>query len=357
MQDPCLNWIIHIYGNATILDQFPAHPRLHLHKPSFLRQHTSPFSDRIGLSRVFWKFFILPFIIIFTEPDLVFYPGCFAHWPFCNFVVINQNILPFHPISYYPSFSFSSLRLYILRLAYVFSICQSRGVIFLTHYAKNLITPYIKASNQSIIIPHGINPIFNQNNNRISQPVILQSTSCTHKFIYCSSIDNYKHQYQVLDSFYYLLSQSCDIHLSIIGPIASQVYFNFITKHPIFTLYPNKVKILPPVSNSDLASIYRDFDCFLFASSCENLPIILLEAFASGLPIICSDFPPMPDLFGHSVYYFNPYSSSSLSLAVTQYLNDVGKSCTSLPRLNPIYNVSWFSVANKTFHFFDTLCQ
>ena len=33
---------------------------------------------------------------------------------------------------------------------------------------------------------------------------------------------------------------------------------------------------------------YHDADAFLFASSCENMPNILLEAMISGLPIISS---------------------------------------------------------------------
>ena len=35
---------------------------------------------------------------------------------------------------------------------------------------------------------------------------------------------------------------------------------------------------------------------FIFASSCENMPITLIEGMASGLPIACSDRGPMPEV-------------------------------------------------------------
>lgn len=51
---------------------------------------------------------------------------------------------------------------------------------------------------------------------------------------------------------------------------------------------------------------YRQADAFVFASSCENLPNILLEAMASGVPIACSDKGPMPEVLGSGGLYFDP---------------------------------------------------
>jgi glycosyltransferase involved in cell wall biosynthesis len=53
---------------------------------------------------------------------------------------------------------------------------------------------------------------------------------------------------------------------------------------------------------------YREADGFLFASSCENMPIILIEAMASGLPIVCSNRGPMPEVLRDGGLYFDPQS-------------------------------------------------
>ena len=59
----------------------------------------------------------------------------------------------------------------------------------------------------------------------------------------------------------------------------------------------------------ELHSEYKDADLGVFASSCENLPIILIEKMASGLPIACSNKGPMPEVLGSAGVYFDPENS------------------------------------------------
>jgi len=51
--------------------------------------------------------------------------------------------------------------------------------------------------------------------------------------------------------------------------------------------------VVPP---NDLATLLAEFDLFIFASSCENMPNTLLEGMASDLPIACSNRGPMPEV-------------------------------------------------------------
>ena len=57
---------------------------------------------------------------------------------------------------------------------------------------------------------------------------------------------------------------------------------------------------------------YHKADMFVFPSTCENLPIILLEAMTAGLPIASSDRGPMPEVLKDAVLYFNPESVTSI---------------------------------------------
>lgn len=64
------------------------------------------------------------------------------------------------------------------------------------------------------------------------------------------------------------------------------------------------IRYLGPMPFTELHRVYGQADAFVFASSCENLPIILLEAMASGLPIACSNRGPMPEGSRASGYIF-----------------------------------------------------
>jgi len=50
-----------------------------------------------------------------------------------------------------------------------------------------------------------------------------------------------------------------------------------------------KVKFLGEVNNKEIASKYNEADIFLNGSKVDNLPVAILEAFASGLPVVSTD--------------------------------------------------------------------
>ena len=61
--------------------------------------------------------------------------------------------------------------------------------------------------------------------------------------------------------------------------------------------------------HDDLHQKYLDADLGLFASSCENMPNILLETMGAGLPIACSNRQPMPEILKNGGEYFDPEKS------------------------------------------------
>ena len=61
-------------------------------------------------------------------------------------------------------------------------------------------------------------------------------------------------------------------------------------------------------------------DIGVFASSCENLPITLLEMMGSGMQIACSNFSPMPEILGSEGIYFNPVKPASITEAMRKLI-------------------------------------
>jgi glycosyltransferase involved in cell wall biosynthesis len=65
-----------------------------------------------------------------------------------------------------------------------------------------------------------------------------------------------------------------------------------------------------------LHNFYKEADLKVFASSCENMPNILLEAMSAGLPIACSRHGPMPEVLGDAGVYFDPEDSHEIAEAI-----------------------------------------
>ena len=73
---------------------------------------------------------------------------------------------------------------------------------------------------------------------------------------------------------------------------------------------------------SELPNVYHEADLAVFASSCENLPNILLESMAASLPIVTSTYPPMPQVLEEGGLYCDVNSAESVAAAIEKYLED-----------------------------------
>lgn len=81
----------------------------------------------------------------------------------------------------------------------------------------------------------------------------------------------------------------CDIKFLLVG----QKYDSFVDRE-----LPNNIYLLGNVSTVKVDRILSESDLFLFPSKTEGFPNAVLEAMASGLPIIASDVGAIPDMIG-----------------------------------------------------------
>ena len=71
-----------------------------------------------------------------------------------------------------------------------------------------------------------------------------------------------------------------------------------------------------------LPSLYRHALINIFASECENCPNIMLEALASGRPLLASCREPMPEFGGDAAIYFDPSSPVELAEKLQSIIDD-----------------------------------
>ncbi|MBA3884633.1 MAG: glycosyltransferase [Acidobacteria bacterium] len=112
------------------------------------------------------------------------------------------------------------------------------------------------------------------------------------------------------------------------------------------------VRLTPGRPYAELAALYAGADAFVFASTCENMPNSLLEAMAAGLPIVCSDRAPMPDLLGEGGVYCNSHVPDSIADAMRRVMLEPDLRT----RLASVANhrgreYDWTKCARQTFEF------
>ncbi len=76
------------------------------------------------------------------------------------------------------------------------------------------------------------------------------------------------------------------------------------------------------VPDEELLAYYSRAHALVYPSLFEGFGLPVLEGLACGVPVACSDIPPLREVGGDSVLYFNPEDQESLTLALNRICSD-----------------------------------
>lgn len=276
---------------------------------------------------------------------------------FKPFVAMSQNMLLYDKIEYRRyHFSLKRFRLIYLRIVQSISFRKASALIFISKYAKQTIyNDILKLNAPAIVINHGISPRFNSEP-KIQNDIKLYKEE-PYKLLYISSIDAYKHQWILIEAIYYLRNKGFNIALELLGaPLhrKSVEKLNIALKQ--FDPNGNFVKYHGEKNYKEIDLFYKNADLFIYSSTCENMPNILIEAMASGLPIVSSNFGPMTEFLKDKAIYFNPTSVSETIDAIERVIINIElRSSLVNGSIKLSKNYSWDKCSSETFKFLLTL--
>ena len=287
--------------------------------------------------------------------DVIFSPGGICVPCGVPSVTMSRNMLPFQmreSLRYGISASF--VRNLVRRIVQTRSFRRADGLIFLTDFAKRETLKKIGRTNGLVAtVPHGVNERF-FSGPRPQIPACNFSSDRPFRILYVSPIEPYKHHWNVVCAVERLSRQGMSVELVFAGRSGQgQTRLNAsVKKLKKLGSDMGFLKIVGELAHEDLASVYRESDAFIFASTCENMPNTLLEAMASGLPIACSDRGPMPEVCREAALFFDPEDSSSIERALRSLLSDPSLRFDLASRaFERARQYSWTRCAQETFAF------
>lgn len=83
----------------------------------------------------------------------------------------------------------------------------------------------------------------------------------------------------------------------------------------------NNVDFLEPMSEIDLATLYRRSQVFVSPSLVEGFGMPVAEALACGLPVVCSNIPVFKEVAGEWANYFHPGNPTNIAHELKKALN------------------------------------
>lgn len=310
--------------------------------------------NRGFLKASYWKVFVFTKEILKDKINILFCPGGTYLGSFKPFVAMCQNMLIFEKTEWqrFPT-SFPMLRYIILNFVQTKTFKNANGVIFISEYAQDYVGKKIQIESKKMIY-HGVSLKF-----YFPQKDQLASTAYSfqkpYKILYVSIINFYKHQWNVINAVKNLRNKGFPIELHLIGGNYPKALKKMNQE---IALIENNDYIFfhGEIPYNQIQVYYQKADAFLFASTCENMPNILLEAMASNLPIISSNFGPMPEILKNLAYYIDPTSISSIEEGIKNNINNPKKRDENLKNYNIELNkYSWEKIADKTFSYLQMI--
>jgi glycosyltransferase involved in cell wall biosynthesis len=301
---------IHVWSYRSLLAQLPDHPWLIKHNPIEL--------ERPLFWQLWWQFGVLASQVRSVGCNILFSTDASTLCSYQPMVVLSQDMLSYEPgVMRY--FGYGLTRLRLLAILYLQNLAFKRavGVIFLTRYSAKIIQQSCGTLTSIAYIPHGVDPAFQKVQQNNAWPLAgARPIRC----IYVSNTDMYKHQWVVVEAISLLRMRGHNLMLSLIG--GGKGHAQQMLQTAIEVADPDRVFVeqhdfLP---HESLPALFAEADMFVFASSCENMPVTLVEAMAVGLPIACSNRGPMPEVLAGGGVYFDPEVVDSIAVAIEQII-------------------------------------
>jgi len=334
-----------IWGSTLTLAKLPSKTWIKKITPDALNQGL--------LHRTWWQLFSLSLAAYKEGCNVLFVPGGSFAGNFRPYVTMSRNLLPFElqELRRY-GLSLIAIKLVLLRYIQSRSLRKADGVIFLTEYARKTVFKVTgQITGKIVTIPHGLNPRFKiKPKEQRSLRKYTVNNPC--RLLYVSIVDQYKHQWNVVEAVHALRAEGIFVVLELVGPAHPPSLRRLQAEIERLDPEASWVQYRGAVPYEALHQIYAQADIGIFASSCENMPNILLETMSAGLPVACSNRGPMPEVLAETGLYFDPENPEEIANAIRKFILSAELRCNlAKASYKRSEQYSWSHTADQTFTF------
>lgn len=166
--------------------------------------------------------------------------------------------------------------------------------------------------------------------------------------LYVGRLEKKKNIANMIAAFAIAKEKNHDLKLVLAGSAGHQ--FEDIKKIIEDNKLGQEVIITGYVAQEDLPIIYNHAEIFLFPTLYEGFGLPILEAMASAVPVLTSNFAPHTEVGGDAAYYADPYSPQSLADGIIKILTEVDlKQSLKEKGLIRVREFSWRQTAEEIY--------
>jgi glycosyltransferase involved in cell wall biosynthesis len=320
----------------------PKNPNFHRVMADF-RWYT--FSEQINMPRILNKYnldlvhfphFNVPILyrkkFIITIHDLIL-----IHFP----TVKNTTLNPF-----FYWFKFAAYK-----LAIWLAIRRAAKVVAVSNFTKNDILQHYKIPEDKICVTYEASDTQTAEIRNNSEAIFKKYGIMKPYIMYVGNAYPHKNLEALILAFGEIKKVKANLKLVLVG---KEDYFYARLKKFAQAKKIDGVIFAGFVPDSDLHTIYRNAELYVFASLYEGFGIPPLEAMARGIPVASSDHECMKEVLGENVYYFDAKKPENIARAVIVLMDDkVLQENLVQKGYEQIKKYSWQKMAEETLEIYN----
>jgi len=272
-----------------------------------------------GLHKIFpslWRSFFINFDFRKYKPEI--FHGLSNEIPLGVNKRKVKTIVTIHDLIFvrYPEFyKLIDRKIYHFKFKYA---CENANLIIaISEQTKSDILEYFKVDESKIrVVYQCCNPIFFEKIEFSFEELSYKYKIPDNYILYVGTIERRKNLLTLLKAVYF---GKIDLPIVVVG--RKTEYFNeiinFIKEKKLKNIY-----FIGEISNEDLASLYKYAKVFIYPSVFEGFGIPLIEAIASGVPVITSNTGCFMETGGEAALYCNPYNYEEIADSIIKIIND-----------------------------------
>lgn len=261
---------------------------------------------------ILWEQLMLPLSLAKIKPHVI---HCTSNT--APLYLVSPLVLTLHDIIFLEKKSGGNSSLY-QRLGRIYRrwvvpriVYRSKKIITVSEYERTNILQTLRLNPQKLVnIYNGLSPIFKPDN--VDRSIVKKYVSADSYMFFLGNTDPKKNTTTTLKAYSIYLQQSkvkrsllvADLNENAIDTILEQEGIKDIKPYLFFPGY---------IPNQDLPYIYVGASVFLYPSLRESFGLPLLEAMASGTPVVTSCTSAIPEIAGEGAVLVHPSNAEEIA--------------------------------------------
>ena len=238
-------------------------------------------------ARVLWEQWVLPFAVSGHRLDVLFNPGFTA--PIicgCPMVTVFHDLQHKRHPEYFRWFDLPFWNFFLWA-----SARRSRGLIAVSGATRDDLERYYGVGAR--VIHHGVEREFFE----------IARARAPKDYLLCVSTS---HPHKNLITLLRAFGQAGGLPYLVMTGVRG------FAAREVEEMAGDSVKITGWIPRMELYELFRGARGFIYPSTFEGFGMPVLEAMAAGVPVACSDIPPLREIAGSTVHYFDPASETEI---------------------------------------------